>query len=109
VRACTRARALLRPLRLPSNTHIHAHSPLRRYARNFTQCGSKVIAAPTAASVLTLTGLRAGTVTAAVFYNTTTGAPLPVAAGGSATLASGALVIVFPDFWEDAAAYITMA
>ena len=82
---------------------------LDRYAKNFTQCGSKVIAAPTAASALTLTGLRAGAVTAAVFYNTTTGAPLPLAAGGSATLANEVLTIVFPDFWEDAAAYVTMS
>jgi len=82
---------------------------LRRYAKNFTQCGSKVIAAPTAASALTLTGLRAGAVTAAVFFNTTTGAQLPLAAGGSATVTSGTLIIVFPDFWEDAAAYITMS
>jgi hypothetical protein len=79
------------------------------YARNFTQCGSKVIAAPTAASALTLSGLRAHTVTTTVFYNTTTGTPLPLAAGGSATLVGGALVIVFPDFLEDAAAYITMS
>ncbi len=82
---------------------------LVRYARNFTQCGSKVIAAPTAASSITLEGLRAGAVTAAVFYNTTTGAPLPLAAGGSATLTGGALVVVFPDFLEDAAAYITLS
>ena len=68
-----------------------------------------MIAAPTAASALTLTGLRAGAVTAAVFFNTTTGAPLPLAAGGSATLSNGALVIVFPTFWEDAAAYISMS
>ena len=34
---------------------------------------------------------------------------VPLAAGGSATLVGGALVIVFPDFLEDAAAYITMS
>ncbi len=91
-------------------TRAHIFLPFAgRYAKNFTQCGSKAIAAPTAASALTLRGLRAGAVTAAVFYNTTTGAPLPLAAGGSATLANGALVIVFPDFLEDAAAYVTMA
>ena len=80
-----------------------------RYAKNFTQCGSKVIAAPTAAATLTLTGLRAGAVAAAVFYNTTTGAPLPAAAGGNATLTGETLSIVFPNFYEDAAAYITLS
>jgi hypothetical protein len=68
-----------------------------------------VISAPTTASALTLTGLRAVAVTASVFFNTSTGAPLPLAAGGSATLSDGALVIVFPDFQEDAAAYITLS
>ena len=105
---------LATPLRLAlaytlTHTLSHTFSCCGRYAKNFTQCGSKVVAAPTAASAITLAGLRAGAVTAAVFYNTTTGEPLPLSAGGSATLSGGALRVVFPDFIEDAAAYITLS
>lgn len=81
------------------------------YSANFTQCGtSKVISEPTAGAALTVPGLgapRAGAPPLApVFFNTTSGAPLP---GGNATWdASGVLTVTFPSFLEDAAVYVDL-
>ena len=85
------------------------------YNSNFTQCGtSKVITAPTVGAALRVPGLgapRAGApALAPVFFNTSSGAALPAAAGGSATWdASGLLSVFFPAFFEDAAVYVCLA